>query len=81
MYYKVGHVTSLNTLEIQMKVQITVSDAQLKLLSEALIHSALYDKLLKKDDPQWVDLKRTIQQADDEVNDGVARLASYKVIK
>ena len=65
-----------------MKVQITVSAAQLKLLSEAgPFHSALYDKLLKKDDPQWVDLKRTIQQADDEVNDGVARLASYKIIK
>lgn len=71
-----------------MKVQITVSAAQLKLLSEAVTllseavtHSALYDKLLKKDDPQWVDLKRTIQQADDEVNDGVARLASYKIIK
>ena len=64
-----------------MKVHIIVSAAQLKLLSEALTHSALYDKLLKKDDPEWVDLKRTIQQADDEVNDGVARLASYKVIK
>ena len=63
-----------------MKVQITVSAAQLKLLSEAVTHSALYDKLLKKDDPDWVDLKRTIQQADDEVNDGVARLASYKIV-
>jgi len=64
-----------------MKVQITVSAAQLKLLSEAVTHSALYDKMLKKDDPQWVDLKRTIQQADDEINDGITRLASYKVIK
>ena len=64
-----------------MKIQITVSDAQLKLLSEALTHSALYDKLLKKNDPQWVDLSRTIRQADDEVNNGVARLTSYKVIK
>jgi hypothetical protein len=63
-----------------MKVQITVSAAQLKLLSEAVTHSALYDKLLYPYDPQWVDLKRTIQQADDEVNDGVARLASYKPI-
>ena len=64
-----------------MKVQITVSAAQLKLLSEAVTHSALYDKLLKKDDPEWLDLMRTIHQADDEINDGVARLASYKVIK
>ena len=64
-----------------MKVQITVSAAQLKLLSEAVTHSALYDKLLKRTDPQWIDLKHTIQQADDEVNDGIARLASYKVIK
>ncbi len=63
-----------------MKIQITVSDAQLKLLSEALTHSALYDKLLKKDDPQWVDLKRTIQQADDEINNGTPRVASYKVV-
>jgi len=63
-----------------MKVQITVSVEQLKLLSEAVTHSALYDKLLKRDDPQWVDLKRTIQQADDEVNAGVPRVASYKPI-
>ena len=64
-----------------MKIQITVSAEQLKLLSEAVTHSALYDKLLKKKDHQWVDLERTIRQADDEVNDGVARLANYKVIK
>ena len=63
-----------------MKVQITVSAAQLKLLSEAVTHSALYDKLLKKDDPEWVDLKRTIHQADDEINAGVPRVASYKPI-
>jgi len=63
-----------------MKVQITVSAAQLKLLSEAVTHSALYDKLLKSDDPEWIDLMRTIHQADVEINDGVARLASYKVI-
>ena len=63
-----------------MKVQITVSADQLKLLSDAVTHSALYDKLLKKDDPQWVDLKRTIQHAMIAVNDGVARLASYKIV-
>jgi hypothetical protein len=64
-----------------MKIQLTLSPAQLKLLSEAVTHSTLYDKVLRKDDPQWVDLKRTIQQADDEVNHGDARLASYKIIK
>ncbi len=74
-------MTGLNLLEIEMKVQLIVSADQLKLLSEAVTHSALYDKLLKKKDPQWVDLERTIRQADDEVNDGVARLASYKIIK
>ena len=64
-----------------MKVQLIVSADQLKLLSEAVTRAVLYDKLLKRDDPEWIDLKRTIQQADDEINDGVARLASYKVIK
>ena len=64
-----------------MKVQLTLSPAQLKLLSEAVTHSALYDKLLKTDDPQWIDLKRTIQQADDEIHNSVTRLASYKLIK
>ena len=64
-----------------MKVQLIVSANQLKLLSQAITQSALYDKVLKKDDPQWVDLERTIRQADDEVNDGVARLANYKIIK
>ena len=68
-------------LEIEMKVQLIVSADQLKLLSEAVTRAVLYDKLLKRDDPEWIDLKRTIQQADDEINDGVARLASYKVIK
>ena len=64
-----------------MKVQLIESANQLKLLSQAITQSALYDKVLKKDDPQWVDLERTIRQADDEVNDGVARLANYKIIK
>jgi hypothetical protein len=65
-----------------MKVQITVSAEQLKLLSTAITHSALYDKLLKTDDPQWIDLKRTIQQADDEIHNSVADWAcSYKLIK
>ena len=74
-------MTGLNPLEIQMKVQITVSAAQLKLLSEAVTHSALYDKLLKSDDPEWVDLKRTIQQAEDEIKFRRQLLARYKVIK
>ena len=63
-----------------MKVQLTVSAAQLKLLSEAVTHSALYDRD-EGADPEWLDLMRTIHQADDELNDGVARLASYKIIK
>ena len=64
-----------------MKIQITVSAEQLKLLSEALTHSALYDKLLKKDDPAWIELKHGVLLADEEVNGNVIRQASYKVIK
>jgi len=64
-----------------MKVQLIVSADQLKLLSEAVTHSALYDKLLKSDDPEWVDLKRTIQQAEDEIKFRRQLLARYKVIK
>ena len=63
-----------------MKVQLTISDTQLKLLFNGLNYTALYDKSVKRDDPEWVDLKRTIEQANDEINYGVARLASYKAV-
>ena len=64
-----------------MKVQLTLSPAQIKLLEEAITHSSLYDKLLNKRDPAWIELKHIVLLADEEVNGNVIRQASYKIIK
>ena len=62
-----------------MKVQLTLSPAQIRLLEEAITHSCLYDKLLNKRDPAWIELKYIVLLADF-VGDMI-RQASYKVIK
>ena len=63
-----------------MKVQLTVSAEQLALLYKTITYSAVYDRLLKKDEPRWVDLQRTIQEAYDELNNHIPHRASYKII-
>ena len=64
-----------------MKVQLTLSPAQIRLLEEAITHSCLYDKLLNKSDPAWIELKHIVLLADEEVNGDMIRQASYKIIK
>ena len=64
-----------------MKIQLTLSPAQIRLLEEAITHSSLYDRLLKKNDPAWIELKHIVLLADEEINGNMIRQASYKVIK
>ena len=70
---------ALTLLGTMMKVQLTLSPAQIRLLEEAITHSCLYDKLLNKRDPAWIELKYIVLLADF-VGDMI-RQASYKVIK
>ena len=39
-----------------MKIQITLSAEQVQLLNDSLVHSHLYDRLLKKDSLAWKEL-------------------------
>ena len=64
-----------------MKVQLTLSPAQIRLLEEAITHSCLYDKLVNKRDPAWIELKHIVLLADEEINGNMIRQASYKIIK
>ena len=64
-----------------MKIHMEISPEQIKLLSEAITHSSLYDKLLKKDDAAWVELKAIVSLANNQVNEGLVRQASYWIIK
>jgi len=64
-----------------MKVQLTLSPAQIRLLEEAITHSILYDTLRNKRDPAWIELTHIVLLADEEANGNVIRQASYKIIK
>jgi hypothetical protein len=64
-----------------MKIQLTLSAEQLELLSQSIVYSSLHDKLLKQDNPAWRELSAIILLADDEVNKGMNRQASYKLVK
>ncbi len=64
-----------------MKIQITLSAEQIQLLDESLVHSHLYDRLLKKNSLVWQELTAIVSLANDEVNHGMIRQASYKLIK
>ena len=64
-----------------MKIQLTLSAEQLELLSQSIVYSSLYDKLQKQDNLAWQELSAIILLADDEVNKGMIRQASYKRIK
>ena len=64
-----------------MKIQLTLSNEQLELLSQSIVYSSLYDKLQKQDNPAWQELSAIILLADAEVNKGMIRQASYKRIK
>ena len=64
-----------------MKIQITLSAEQVELLDESLVHSHLYDRLLKKDSQAWKELTAIVHLAHEEVNHGMIRQASYKLVK
>ena len=64
-----------------MKIQITLSAEQIQLLDESLVHSHLYDRLLKKNSLVWQELTAIVSLANDEVNHGMIRQASYKLVK
>lgn len=64
-----------------MKIQITLSAEQIQLLDESLVHSHLYDRLLKKNSMAWKELIAIVHLANDEVNHDMIRQASYKLVK
>ena len=64
-----------------MKIQITLSAEQIQLLDDSLVHSHLYDRLLKKNSLVWQELTAIVHLANDEVNNGMIRQASYKLVK
>lgn len=64
-----------------MKIQLTLSNEQLELLSQSIVYSSLYDKHQKQDNLAWQELSAIILLADAEVNKGMIRQASYKRIK
>ena len=68
-------------LENVMKIQLTISQEQLEILAQSLNFCYMNDKLLSKRDPTWVDLNAIIRLANNEVNDNIPRIASYKVIR
>ena len=64
-----------------MKIQITLSAKQIQLLDESLVHSHLYDRLLKKNSMAWKELTAIVRLANDEVNHNMIRQTSYKLVK
>lgn len=68
-------------LENVMKIQLTLSAEQLELLNRSIVYSSLYDKLLKQDNQAWQELSAIILLADAEINKGMNRQASYKLVK
>ena len=64
-----------------MKIQITLSAEQIQLLDDSLVHSHLYDRTLQKNSLVWQELTAIVSLANDEVNHGMIRQASYKLVK
>ena len=64
-----------------MKIQLTISQEQLEILAQSLNFCYMNDKLLSKRDPTWIDLNAIIRVANNEVNDNIPRIASYKIVR
>lgn len=82
MFLKVGHVIGLTLyLEIVMKIQLTINHEQLEMLAQGLTFVSLNDKLLNRNDPYWKELHAVVRLANDEINNGMVRQASYKIVR
>ena len=64
-----------------MKIQLTLDPHQVELLAQSLTFVSLNDKLLDRNDPYWKELKAIVRLANDEVNNGMTRQASYKIVR
>ena len=64
-----------------MKIQLTLDPHQVELLAQSLTFVSLNDKLLDKYDLAWKELKAIVRLANDEVNNGMVRQASYKIVR
>jgi len=63
-----------------MKIQLTIDSRQLELLAQSLNFVILKDNLLDKLDPAWKELHAIVRLANEEVNNGMIRQASYTII-
>jgi hypothetical protein len=64
-----------------MKIQLTLDPHQVELLAQSLTFVSLNDKLLDKYDLAWKELHAIVRLANDEVNNGMVRQASYKIVR
>jgi len=64
-----------------MKIQLTINHEQLEMLAQGLTFVSLNDKLLDKYDLAWKELYTIVRLANDEVNNGMVRQASYKIVR
>ena len=64
-----------------MKIQLTINHEQLEMLAQGLTFVSLNDKLLNRNDPYWKELHAVVRLANDEINNGMVRQASYKIVR